>query len=491
MKIDIQPVILCGGSGVRLWPLSRAEYPKQFLSIFDKESLFQLAVARLAGLADDTIAAAPPLVVGHEDHRFLLLDQIQAAGADPAALILEPASRNTAPALTFAALEATREGRDPVLVVSPADHLVLDVAAFVDTLRAAVKAAAEGTIVLLGIVPDRPETGFGYIRAGRAEGLRRIEAFMEKPDRATAQRYLEEGGYHWNSGLFVLKASQWLVAVARYRRDIFDAVSAAWQRRRIDGTFVRPDAQLFEQIPADSIDTAVMERVVHEGTMRLLPLQAGWSDLGSWDAAWQSASKDGHGNAHRGDAVMVESKNVLVHATSRLVGVVGLENIVVIETPDAVLVADRSRSQEVRTLVADLNARDRGEQAQHRKVYRPWGWYDCVDAGPGFKVKRILVKPGARLSLQQHARRAEHWVVVRGVAEVTCGEKVMMLRENQSTFIPQGERHRLANPGLEPLEIIEVQSGEYLGEDDIVRFDDHYGRTSQETWEYPKQRAAG
>lgn len=490
MTLDVQPVILCGGAGTRLWPLSRAEYPKQFLSLFGKESLFQLAIQRTRALATDTLNIIAPLVVGNEDHRFLLLDQLQEIGCDAASILLEPVARNTAPALTLAALEARVHGRDPVLVVSPADHLVVDVPEFVKTLREAVLEAAHGSITLMGIRPDRPETGFGYIRAGQSKGPKTIESFVEKPDRATAEQYLEDGGYYWNSGIFVLKASVWLRALAQLRPDILEAVTSAWQQRARDGTFVRPDASRFGVTQAESIDIAVMERASEHYAMKLLPLSAGWSDLGSWDAAWQSAKKDEAGNAYIGDAMMMDSSNVLVHATSRLVSVVGLQNVVVIETPDAVLVADRNRSQEVRKIVADLNAHARGEHAQHRKVYRPWGWYDRVDEGARFKVKRIMVKPGACLSLQKHARRAEHWVVVRGTAMVTCGDQVSILKENQSTFIPRGEKHRLANPTTEPLEIIEVQSGDYLGEDDIVRFDNPYEQT-QPVDAMAKKRVAG
>lgn len=477
--IHVQPVILCGGSGTRLWPLSRAEFPKQFLSLFGQESLFQLALGRMMRLAHSRVAVDRPIVVGNEEHRFLLLDQMQTVKLDPAAIILEPVGRNTAPALTLAAKAACSAGLDPVLVVSPADHMVLDVTRFTETLRSAVEAAATGAIVTLGVMPDRPETGYGYIRAGKGNGAQPVEAFVEKPNRETAARYLEQGGYYWNSGIFVLKASVWLQALTQFRPDIVAAVDAAWDARQQDTSFVRPGVAEFAAIPSDSIDYAVMEKCVDAGMdTRLVPLAAGWSDLGSWDAAWQTADKDLAGNASIGDAMIVDSSNVLVHASSRLVTVVGLRDIVVVETPDAVLVTDRNTSQDVRKIVNGLHNDARGEHTQHRKVYRPWGWYDSVDEGPGFKVKRIMVKPGASLSLQKHHKRAEHWVVVSGVAEVTCGDKVSQLTANQSTYIPLGEVHRLANPGIQPLEIIEVQSGDYLGEDDIVRFEDHYGRVS-------------
>lgn len=473
----VQPVILCGGSGTRLWPLSRAEFPKQFLSLFGNESLFQMAGRRLSRLAGEQRMLLPPLVVGGEEHRFLMLDQLQAAGLEPSCVLLEPAGRNTAPALALAAIAAQETHPDPVLVISPADHMVLDIPAFVDTLRAAVEIADSGSIVTLGILPDRPETGYGYIRAEKGRGARKVEAFVEKPDRATAQTYVDEGCYYWNSGIFVMKASVWLAALREFRSDIMQAVEKAWGRRAQDGAFLRPGAKEFEAVPAESIDYAVMEKCPGSAfDIRVLPLAAGWSDLGSWDAAWQNANKDSQGNAHIGDALIVGSNNVFVHASSRLVGVVGLDNVVVVETPDAVLVAERSRSQEVREIVADLGSRARDEHAQHRKVHRPWGWYDLIDQGPGFKVKRIMVRPGASLSLQKHEKRAEHWVVVSGEAEVTCGSKIHRLGRNESTFIPLGEIHRLSNPGSEPLEIIEVQSGDYLGEDDIVRLEDCYAR---------------
>ncbi len=479
-KISVQPVILCGGSGTRLWPLSRAQFPKQFLSLLGKESLFQLAVERLAGLASDALAVAAPLIVGNEEHRFIALDQLCEIGMDPRSILLEPVGRNTAPALTLAALAAQENGGDPVLVVSPADHIVLDIPAFVDTLKKAVEVAHAGTIVTLGVAPDRPETGYGYIHAATGQGARNVDAFVEKPDRETAQRYIEEGSYFWNSGIFVLKASLWLAALRKFRPDIAQAMEKAWSKRQKDEAFVRPGQTEFEAAPADSIDYAVMEKCPgSEFDIRVLPLATGWSDLGSWDATWQSAAKDGDGNAHVGDAMIVDSSNVFVHASSRLVSVVGVNNVVVVETPDAVLVTDRACSQDVRKIVADLGADLREEHTQHRKVYRPWGWYDSIDHGPRFKVKRIMVKPGASLSLQKHARRAEHWVVVSGTAEITCGAKTMQLHENQSTYIPLGEIHRLANPGKIPLEIIEVQSGDYLEEDDIERFDDQYGRIAK------------
>ena len=477
--IDLQPVIIAGGSGTRLWPLSRATYPKQFLALHGRHSLFQQAALRLQSLAAADIGVGGLCVVGNEDHRFLVLDQLAGLVLPPASVLLEPLGRNTAPAMTLAALHATQQGRDPVLVVTPADQSVGDEAAFTVALRRAVRAAAGGAFVVLGVAPDRPETGYGYIRCESSpQGEMKVARFVEKPDAQTAEHYLQQGGYYWNSGMFVVRASVWLKALGQFRPDILAATRAAWDGRSTDAPFVRPDKALFEAIPSESIDYAVMEKCpdATEFDIRMVPLAAGWSDLGAWDAVWQVSAKDGAGNATTGDALFSDTRDTLVHATHRLVGVIGLNNVVVVETPDAVLVADRARSQDVKHIVGQLQQAGRSEQTLHRQVHRPWGWYDSIDSGPRFQVKRIMVKPGASLSLQKHHHRAEHWIVVSGTAEVTNGEQVILLTENQSTYIPLGQVHRLANPGKVPLEIIEVQSGSYLGEDDIVRFEDHYGR---------------
>ncbi len=475
-KTRVLPVIMAGGSGTRLWPLSRSGFPKQFLVLSGNSSLFQQAVTRLQGLGDEHIEVAAPLVVGNEEHRFLVLDQLRELKIEPGAVLLEPMGRNTAPAVTLAALQAQEDGGDPVLVVTPADQTVTDAAAFTTALRSAVAMAADGAIAILGITPDRPETGYGYIRADGPK----VARFVEKPDLATATGYLAEGGYYWNAGMFVLKASVWLAALEHFRPDIAAACRTAWASRTQDdskdGHFVRPSKADFARVPSESVDYAVMEQCPGVFDIRMQPLAAGWNDLGAWEAVWQVAEKDTDGNASVGDAIVSDSRNTLVHATSRLVGVVGLQDVVVVETPDAVLVASRERSQDVKNIVNHLGREQRGEQALHRKVHRPWGWYDSLDNGPRHQVKRILVKPGASLSLQMHHHRAEHWIVVSGTAEVTNGDKVIMLTENQSTYIPLGQTHRLRNPGKMPLEIIEVQSGSYLGEDDIVRFEDTYGR---------------
>lgn len=482
--IQARPVVLCGGSGTRLWPLSRTGFPKQFLCLTGEESLFQLAARRLMSVGDAQINVAPLYIVTNEEHRFLAQEQLREAGIESGCSLLEPVGRNTAPALTLAAFAAMENGDDPVLFVTPADQTVADQPAFAAAMQAAIREAAAGAIVILGITPDQPETGYGYIKAvpsavSSAPGFT-VECFVEKPDAATAQRYIEEGGYYWNAGMFVVKSSVWMAALERFRPDITQATRTAWAKRSIDQKFVRPGKQEFNAVPAESVDYAVMERCRgSEFPLRMVPLDAGWSDLGAWDAVWKVLPKDDKGNACLGDVLTVDSRNTLVHATSRLVSLVGVDNLIVIETPDAVLVADQSRSQDVKHIVKQLTAGGREELAMHRKVHRPWGWYDSIDEGQRFKVKRIQVKPKASLSLQKHHHRAEHWVVVKGTAEITCGDKTVMLTENQSTYIPLGETHRLANPGTIPLEIIEVQSGGYLGEDDIVRFEDRYGRSDR------------
>lgn len=476
--ISVAPVILCGGSGSRLWPLSRAGFPKQFLCLTGQDSLFQQAAARLMGLGDATLTVGALHIVANEAHRFLAQEQLREAGIPLGAALLEPEGRNTAPALSLAALAALETGDDPVLVVTPADQTVANTAAFTQAMRQAVRQAAEGAIVVLGITPDRAETGYGYIRAGETSPSgTAVARFVEKPDAAQAQAYLDEGGYCWNSGMFVLRASVWMAALDAFRPDIAQATRLAWGQRSTDQKFVRPGREAFCATPAESVDYAVMERCPGSAfTIQMVSLDAGWSDLGAWDAVWAALPKDAAGNAHVGDVITTDSRNTLVHASSRLVTLVGVDNLVVIETADAVLVADRARSQDVKTIVGALGAQGREEHLLHRKVHRPWGWYDSIDEGGRFKVKRIQVQPKASLSLQKHHHRAEHWVVVRGTAEVTCGERVLLLTENQSTYIPLGEVHRLSNPGTIPLEIIEVQSGSYLGEDDIVRFEDQYGR---------------
>ncbi len=480
--MTIKSVILSGGSGTRLWPASRESYPKQLLPLTGEHSLLQETALRLKGFAGGAVDARP-LVVTNEDYRFIIAEQLRQIGVDAPQIVLEPAGRNTAPALTLAALAAAADGDDPVLLVMPADHVMSAVDAFQRAIGEGAAQAAAGALVTFGIVPDRAETGYGYIRAGAAragaDSARQLAEFVEKPDAATAARYVASGEYFWNSGIFMLKASVWLAAIARFAPAIAHSCRAAFDGRRADADFLRVDKAAFEACPSDSIDYAVMERLQTApelGAGVVVPLAAGWSDVGAWDALWAVSPKDEEGNAARGEVMFEASRNTLVHAGSRLVAAVGCEDMVVVETADAVMVAHKSRTQDVKKVVARLKAEGRTLTQSHRKVYRPWGWYDSIDCGDRFQVKRIVVNPGATLSLQMHHHRAEHWVVVRGTAEVTRGDEVFLLAENESTFIPLGRRHRLANPGKLPLEIIEVQSGSYLGEDDIVRFEDSYGR---------------
>jgi mannose-1-phosphate guanylyltransferase/mannose-6-phosphate isomerase len=492
MSCEVIPVILCGGSGTRLWPLSRAGFPKQFLCLTGDESLFQQSARRMSGFAAADMDVAAPLIVSNEEYRFLASEQLMEIGIEPRALLLEPVARNTAPALTLAALAALEQGGDPVLVVTPADHLIADLPSFAAAVQTAVRVAETGAISILGICPNSPETGYGYVKAAarrhevwpvledgvdQATRTFTVERFVEKPDIDTARRYLEEGDYYWNAGMFVLKASVWMNAIEQFRPHIAAATREAWTLRESDKRFVRPGRDAFAAIQAESVDYAVLESCPDsEIPIAMVPLAAGWSDLGAWDTVWKALPKDPQGNVHFGDVLTTDSRNNLVRATSRLVCLVGVDDLVVVETADAVLIAERKNSQDVKAIVSQLKSDGREELTLHRKVHRPWGWYDCIDDGGRFKVKRIQVKPNASLSLQKHHHRAEHWVVVKGTAEIVCKDKTMLLTENQSTYIPLGEVHRLSNPGIIPLEIIEVQSGTYLGEDDIVRFEDNYDR---------------
>lgn len=475
------PVVLCGGSGTRLWPLSREQYPKQLLQLLDgDDSLLQATVRRMEGLAG--VQLEPTIVICNEDYRFVIAEQLRIMNKN-ASILLEPEGRNTAPALTLAALAAIQNGDDPILLVMPADHMIMDIAAFHIAIRKSINLAVDGAIVTFGITPDSPETGYGYIQSGaeyRGKGVFHIERFVEKPDSDTAQSYLDAGSYLWNSGLFMMRASVWLSAIGYCRTDILTACQTAWNQNSIDGGFLRPEKTAFVQCPADSIDYAVMEKIA-TGTDSLpiglvTPLSAGWSDVGAWESLWQVLPKDNKGNVSQGDVLLHNCHNSLVMSENRLVACIGMKDVVVVETPDAILVAHKNKTQDVKIIVDKLKQEKRTEGQLHRKIFRPWGWYDCVDVGKRFQVKRIAVKPGASLSLQMHRHRAEHWVVVSGSAQVTCGDSKYLVSENESTFIPLGTRHRLENPGTELLEIIEVQSGSYLGEDDIVRFEDAYGR---------------
>jgi mannose-1-phosphate guanylyltransferase/mannose-6-phosphate isomerase len=474
------PVILSGGSGTRLWPLSRELYPKQLLPLVGKGTMLQETLARVAGVE----GVGAPVVVCNESHRFLVAEQILEAGIKAQAIVLEPIGRNTAPAVAVAAMAAVSDlpnaasGRagesDPLLLILPADHVIRDVQAFRTALEVGRKAALEGKLVTFGVVPNKPETGYGYIRRAAGAGpAYPIAQFVEKPDLATARGYVESKEYFWNSGMFLFRASAVLEELRELAPKIYEACAASITAAKRDLDFTRLPAREFGACPSDSFDYAVMEKTKH-GVV--VPLDAGWSDVGSWSALHEAIPADNDGNVALGDVLTADSHGCYLHSTSRLVAAVGLQDHVVVETKDAVLVAPKSRVQDVKELVNQLKKQGRYETSLHREVFRPWGSYDSIDAGARFQVKRLVVKPGAQMSLQLHHHRAEHWIVVAGTARITRGEETFLLEENQSTYIPLGTRHRIENPGKIPLHIIEVQSGTYLGEDDIVRFEDRYGR---------------
>ncbi len=483
------PVILCGGSGTRLWPLSRETYPKQFLALSGNGvSMLQDTALRLDGLSS-TISKSLPLVVCNAEHRFLAAQQLHDAGLSGSQLVLEPVGRNTAPALTLAALAAQPQA---IMLAMPADHVMTRPESLHRAVEAAWPLAQEGAMVTFGIVANRPETGYGYIqKAQPVQGTDAfcIQSFEEKPNQELAQSYVASGNYLWNSGLFMVRADQWLKAIEVLQPTMLQACRNAMAQSSRDLDFIRPHADEFAACPADSIDYAVMEHLPRNEALgvpaRVVPLDAGWSDLGAWDALWDVLEHDTYGNAYTGQTLAIDTRDSLLFSESRLVAAVGVDNIVVVETPDAVLVVNKCCTQDVKKIVAELKAQKRSLASSHRKVHRPWGWYDSIDSGERFQVKRIVVNPGASLSLQMHHHRAEHWIVVKGTAEVTNGENVFLLGENESTFIPLGHAHRLSNPGKVPLEIIEVQSGSYLGEDDIVRLEDTYGRIAIAATEKP------
>ena len=484
MPAILQPVILSGGSGSRLWPMSRAMFPKQLLSMISEQTLLQETVSRLNGLEQQSVDTelADPLVVCNEAHRFFVAEQLLELGKTTSDIILEPIGRNTAPALTLAALSVADKDARTVMLVMPADHVITDITAFHEALLKGISLALQGHLVTFGVKPDRPETGYGYIKMGKSltGGAATIAAFVEKPDLETAALYLASDEYLWNSGMFMMTAENWLKAIRTLQPEMANCVEQAWQRGERDRDFFRIAEDLFSACPADSIDYAVMEKIIGQPIRELgvavVPMEVGWSDVGAWSSLWEVAAKDESGNVTRGDVFAHDAENCLIYGESRHIAGIGLKDMVIVETADAVLVADKERAQDVKHAVDWLKEAERDEHLIHRRVYRPWGNYESIDIGERYKVKRITVKPGASLSLQLHQHRAEHWVVVKGTARVTRGDDVFLVTENESTFIPQGVRHRLENLENVPLEIIEVQSGSYLEEDDIIRFDDAYGR---------------
>ena len=463
------PVIMSGGSGTRLWPLSRKNKPKQFLNLFGEYSLFQDTLGRLSGLT----GLEAPIIVCNDDHRFMVAEQLQEIAISDAEIILEPCARNTAPAIVIAALQALSHGNDPLMLGLAADHIIQDNKAFHQAIKQAEIEAHKGHLVTFGIIPDSPHTGFGYIEAQDKKTPTNVIAFVEKPDLIRAQQYLDSGHHYWNSGMFMFKASTILQEIERYSPEMLASCKQALESAELDLDFIRLDKTKFQTCPSNSLDYTVMEKT--EKAV-VIPLDAGWSDVGSWSSLWDNHDKDQNNNVLIGDVIVDKVTNSYIHAEHRLVSVLGVDNIVVVETPDAIMVANKDQAENIKTIVAQLQNTHRQEATLHRKCYRPWGYYDSIDAGERFQVKRISVNPGASLSLQLHHHRAEHWIVVTGTAEVTCGEKITLMSENQSTFIPLGTKHRLHNPGRVPLEIIEVQSGTYLSEDDIVRFEDNYNR---------------
>ncbi|MDB2440984.1 mannose-1-phosphate guanylyltransferase/mannose-6-phosphate isomerase [Luminiphilus sp.] len=468
----IKPVIMAGGSGTRLWPLSRASHPKQFLSLYGQDSMLQATVNRLSGLGD----LEPSVTICNEEHRFFVAEQLREID-HVGSIILEPVGRNTAPAIALAALSSLRDGNDPLLLVLAADHVILNEPNFTESILRATSLAEEGKLVTFGIVADSPQVGYGYIKRGAVEGIGfRVESFVEKPSIDVAQQYLDSGGYYWNSGMFLFKASSYLEELEKHRPDIHSACMLAMQNVTVDRDFLRVDKIAFEGCPSDSIDFAVMEKTKEAV---VVPMDASWSDIGSWTSLWSASEKDSYGNSLTGDVIAFDTNNSLIRSDGKLIAALGVDDLIVVSTKDSILIAHKDRVQDVKLITDKLTKDSRSEWESHREVYRPWGKYDSVDNGERYQAKRITVNPGAKLSVQMHHHRAEHWVVVSGTAKVTNGDKTFLLSENESTYIPIGTVHALENPGKVLLEIIEVQTGSYLGEDDIVRLGDLYGRVTE------------
>ncbi len=484
MSMKLSPAILAGGGGTRLWPLSREHYPKQFLSLFGEKTLLQETLSRLNGL-NTSIDVSDPVIICNEAHRFLVAEQSAQISKNISNIILEPKGRNTAPALTVAAIQQIKEEGDAVIIMMPADHIITEIELFHDAIKAALDMAQDNYLVTFGVKPASPETGYGYIHMANKiqtineQSIHAISGFTEKPDRSTAENYLSSGDYLWNSGIFMMKASVWLEKIMLLQQEIANASSEAIDKGKNDGLFFRLDEESFLKCPDDSIDYAVMEKLAqnHDDKIAVIPIDVGWSDVGAWSSVWEINDKDSNNNYVEGDAIVEDSSNCFIKSERGLVVTIGCHDMVIVDTDDAIMIADRNKTQDVKKIVEKLKVDNRSESLQHRKVYRPWGCYDSVDSGENFQVKRLTVNPGKKLSLQLHHQRAEHWVVVKGIATVTKGDEIIVLHENESTYIPVGIKHRLENTTDKLLEIIEVQSGDYLGEDDIVRFDDDFGRS--------------
>lgn len=480
-ELEVIPVILSGGSGTRLWPLSCSEYPKQYLNIKGSDSTFEQTVKRISKLSEIEDKISKTIVVGSEKNRYIIENQLKNIDKIELTVILEPSQKNTSAAFTLAAIQSLETKGDKILVMLPADHIINDEKVLFKTIKQAIKIASDGSIVILGVKPNKPETGYGYIEVEKktteVSEVSEVKKFIEKPDVIKANEYIKKGNYYWNAGIMIVKASQWINAITEFRKDIIDSTRKTWRTKNIDGRFISLEQKLYDEVPSESVDYAVLEPAsIRKFDLKMLSLDTEWSDVGSWDAVWEINQKNESGNVITGNAVELNSNNCLIKSTSRLVTLVEVDNLIVVETGEAVLVTKRNQSQQVKKAVEIINNNRLLEKEIHKKIHRPWGWYESIDEGERFKVKRIHVNSGASLSLQLHHHRAEHWTVVKGTAEIIVGKKKFIMFENQSTYIPVGEKHRLSNPGKMPLELIEIQTGSYLNENDIVRLEDKYDR---------------